>query len=210
MKIIFSKNQPERNYYRIGVRENNLTDKLEFEVDMFQDDVDLSSFQAYLKVVSIDRTFADKIELIPTINQKTEKICLEAILTSSITKTGCADFQLEFVDFNAKTLQLVPLWQTQIFNVAFDETLAVDEVVIQNTSPEILKSIDFRLNHLEESSTSLLEYNNYSEFPNSGEKNALYLAKDERCIYCYDTETKKYILVGTDYNEIDIIDGAVE
>lgn len=210
MKIIFNKNQPERNFYRIGVCENNLADKLEFEVDSIQDYIDLSSFKAYLKVVSIDQTFADKIELIPTINQVIGKIYLEAVLTSPITSSGCADFQLEFVELNAKTMQLVPVWQTQIFNIAFDETLDVDSVVVKNSSPEILRNIDFRLNQLECSSASLIEYNNFSEFPNLGEKNALYLAKDESCIYCYDSESKKYILIGTDYNGIDIIDGATD
>lgn len=44
------------------------------------------------------------------------------------------------------------------------------------------------------------------EFPNTGDSSMLYVAINENKIYRWDTETLTYKVVGSDYNEIKIID----
>lgn len=50
MKIKFNKNYPEKNYYRIGVRDNNLVDCLTFELDVITRKYRFICFSTFLKI----------------------------------------------------------------------------------------------------------------------------------------------------------------
>ena len=52
-----------------------------------------------------------------------------------------------------------------------------------------------------------VEFNNRFEFPSIGMDNMLYVAKDEHKIYIFDINTLNYVVVGSDYAEIKIIQG---
>ena len=52
-----------------------------------------------------------------------------------------------------------------------------------------------------------VEFNNRFEFPSIGMDNMLYVAKDEHKIYIFDTNTLSYVVVGSDYSEIKMIQG---
>ena len=52
-----------------------------------------------------------------------------------------------------------------------------------------------------------VEFNNRFEFPSIGNVNMLYVAKDEHKIYIFDTDTLNYVVVGSDYAEIKMIQG---
>ena len=51
------------------------------------------------------------------------------------------------------------------------------------------------------------EFNNRYEFPSIGKPNMIYVAKDEHKIYMFNANTLTYEVIGSDYNEIEIIQG---
>ena len=52
-----------------------------------------------------------------------------------------------------------------------------------------------------------IEFNNRYEFPSIGKENMIYVAKDEHKIYMFNANTLTYEVIGSDYNEIEIIQG---
>ena len=50
-----------------------------------------------------------------------------------------------------------------------------------------------------------IEFNNRYEFPSIGKENMIYIAKDEKALYIFDTTQNIYQCIGRDYNEIDSI-----
>lgn len=61
------------------------------------------------------------------------------------------------------------------------------------------------------SGLGVLEFKDYFDFPKRGNEQTLYIATNENRIYRYITASNIYKVVGSDWNEIDIIDcgGAV-
>lgn len=55
--------------------------------------------------------------------------------------------------------------------------------------------------------TKEVEFDNRFEFPSIGKDNILYVAKDEHKIYIFDTNNLNYVVVGSDYSEIEMIQG---
>ena len=51
------------------------------------------------------------------------------------------------------------------------------------------------------------EFNNRYEFPSIGKPNIIYVAKDENKTYRFDEESLTYYCIGSDYNEIEVIQG---
>ena len=54
-----------------------------------------------------------------------------------------------------------------------------------------------------------IEFNNRREFPNIGKENMVYVAKDENKMYIFNPSTLVYEVVGSNYNEIEIIQGTL-
>lgn len=52
-----------------------------------------------------------------------------------------------------------------------------------------------------------IEFNNRFEFPSIGKDNMIYVAKDEHKMYMFNSDTLNYEVIGSDYNEIEIIQG---
>lgn len=48
-------------------------------------------------------------------------------------------------------------------------------------------------------------FKNRYEFPNIGQKDVIYVAKDENAMYRFDTTQNIYVLIGTDYHEVESI-----
>lgn len=204
MKIRFKQNYPEKNYYRIGVRNNNLVDCLEFELDVMQETIDLSSFNPFLKLVSADGSYVDKISLTFEINQQTGKMYLSTMLTDYATTSCSVDGQLvfEYIDEEKDVL----IWQTSIFNLTFDETLDVDET-IKKKFPNVIIELEKSIDTIEKNKPNLVKKKSIYDFPNVGDENCIYIATDENKTYHFDSNQKHYVVVGSDYSEIDIIDG---
>ena len=53
---------------------------------------------------------------------------------------------------------------------------------------------------------SYLEFASRFDFPNIGESNKLYIATNENKTYRWDEESTSYKVVGSDYNDIELID----
>ena len=52
-----------------------------------------------------------------------------------------------------------------------------------------------------------IEFNNRYEFPSIGKENMIYVARDENRAYRFDEESLTYYCIGSDYNEIEVIQG---
>ena len=52
-----------------------------------------------------------------------------------------------------------------------------------------------------------IEFNNRYEFPSIGKENMIYIAKDENRAYRFDEKSLTYYCIGSDYNEIEVIQG---
>lgn len=204
MKIKFNKNYPEKNYYRIGVRDNNLVDCLTFELDVIQENIDLSAFRPFLKLVSVDGNYVDKISLTSEINQQNGKMYLSTMLTDYATTACSVDAQLAFEYIDAESDVLI--WQTSIFNLTFDETLNVDEI-IKKKFPNVIIELEKSIDTIEKNKPNLVKKKSVYDFPNVGDENCIYIAIDENKTYHFDSNQNHYVVVGSDYNDIDIIDG---
>ena len=51
------------------------------------------------------------------------------------------------------------------------------------------------------------EFNNRYEFPSIGKPNIIYVAKDENKTYRFNEDSLTYYCIGSDYNEIEVIQG---
>ena len=51
------------------------------------------------------------------------------------------------------------------------------------------------------------EFNNRYEFPSIGKDNIIYVAKDENKTYRFNEDSLTYYCIGSDYNEIEVIQG---
>lgn len=52
-----------------------------------------------------------------------------------------------------------------------------------------------------------LTFNNRFEFPSIGKKDMLYIATDENKLYFFNEDSLTYYCIGSDYNEIEAIQG---
>lgn len=52
-----------------------------------------------------------------------------------------------------------------------------------------------------------LTFNNRFEFPSIGRSDLMYIATDENRTYRFDEESLTYYCIGSDYNEIEVIQG---
>lgn len=52
-----------------------------------------------------------------------------------------------------------------------------------------------------------LTFNNRFEFPSIGRSDLMYVATDENRTYRFDEESLTYYCIGSDYNEIEVIQG---
>ena len=52
-----------------------------------------------------------------------------------------------------------------------------------------------------------IEFNNRYEFPSIGKENMIYVARDENKTYRFNEDSLTYYCIGSDYNEIEVIQG---
>ena len=70
-----------------------------------------------------------------------------------------------------------------------------------------LISVDGNVEKAENIYVKELYFSNRYEFPSIGMENMVYVAKDEHKLYIFNSTTNNYEVIGSDYNEIDIIQG---
>lgn len=202
MKIKFSGIEPQARYYRMGVMLNNLTDDIVFEVEAMQGDIDLTSYRPYIKIQKPDLSFVDKdgnLEMTPTDGGK---ILLRYKITRTIEQYHTLDMQLQFEDY---AVENIAVWQSVIFNITFNATLPTDQT-IERMEPTVLQDHERRLQTLEAKPPSgILEFQNRYDFPTVGKEGVVYIDKSENLTFRFDADEKIYYVVGSDYQNIKII-----
>ena len=71
------------------------------------------------------------------------------------------------------------------------------------------QNISGNVNKAENIYVKEIEFNNRREFPSIGKENMVYVAKDENKMYIFNPSTLVYEVVGSNYNEIEIIQGTL-
>lgn len=202
MKLTFCGKRPQQNFIRMGVVGNNLSDELIMILDKKQGDIDLSDFSPSLKIVNRDLTYADKTQhFIYDTDSDPEKVMLSYIFPRKVTQQGNVDMQIIFEKADGDD---TIVWQTEIFNITFEERLEVDEIVADEY-PDVLSDLDERVTVLEETGGGVTEYIDRDHFPDSGESNVLYIDASTNTPYRYDMATNKYYVVGLTADDIKII-----
>lgn len=56
----------------------------------------------------------------------------------------------------------------------------------------------------------IIEHDTIFNFPSQGQRNTIYVELSKNKIYRWDDNKLKYYIIGSDYNEIEIINGGVE
>lgn len=74
-------------------------------------------------------------------------------------------------------------------------------------STGLLTLVEELKKYIDESSNVIKKYNSIYEFPGVGEEGILYLNTSTNSIYRWDDDNIKYYCVGSDYNNIEIING---
>lgn len=207
MILNFLGNCPQQKFIRLGVVGNNRTDNLVLVLDIKQSgDLDLSNYTPYLKITNKDLTFANKTtDFETTKDAESGKIKITYKVPDSVTGQKSVDMQLSFEtitgdDENLNTL----VWQSKIFNVSFDCTLEVSKV-ITSQYPDVITDLNERMYHIEQTTASIEQYANKSYFPNVGKEGAIYVDAENNKLYRFDADTKTYYTVGSNYEDIKII-----
>jgi hypothetical protein len=160
MIIKFCGKTPIERYYNIGVENNNDTDVIEFQLDKAQKTINLDDYTPCLKMQN--KTFADKDYTLIKVDNA-DKIILRYSLKDAITQQKNVEMQLEFQN-NANDTSTPRIWQTDIFNVNFSNTLNVSEIV-KTYYPDILvfirKSLDMVIEFLQNNGADI-SYENVS------------------------------------------------
>lgn len=205
MRLYFHGNAPDQNYVRLGVRGDNLTTPLEMFVANQHSGVRLSDYTVALKIQNADRTFVDKITAELSVETTTESGCGEFVKivytpTDAVTRCGSVDMQLEFAKYGD---EVVPVWQSQIFNVSFDLQIEADEIIAQKY-PDALRDLEKRVTAVENAPT-FTEYVSFDKFPPTGKEGEIYVDTSDDTTYRWNGKENRYEIIGFNPDQIKII-----
>lgn len=146
--INFKGNTPQTRFNSVGVKGNNASNKISFLIEKQQQEIDLSEFNAYLKVQNKEHDFLDKILLTQT--SDSDYVYLTWEITRKSTHYRNLELQIVFEGYNADIV-----WQTLMFEIELGETIKVDETIseeyptIIEQLERIVGSFEARLKYLE-------------------------------------------------------------
>lgn len=201
MVLEFLGNCPKQKYIRVGVMANNYVDDIMFLLSNKQGGITLTDFTPYIKMRNKDLSFVDKTQIIVDTSDPT-KVKINYTMSNKVTRQKNVDMQLSFERHSNDGNNVV--WQTQIFNITFENSIDVSKVV-ENNYPDVLQDIDTRLTRVEEAMPTVAQYTDKYYFPNVGVENAVYIDARENKAYRYDIVNNNYYVVGSDYEEIKTI-----
>lgn len=199
MKIIFKGNKTQKNFFKIGVMANNKVDNLEMYFKL-SENVEINNLRIFLKMNNSDFSFVNK-EPIRNFDLIDNNLIIYYTLTRKVTKFKNIDMQ---VQFEYLTDDDIEVWQTQIFNITFDDTIAADEY-IEEENPDILQDYEKRLTDLEAEPQRVVEYDSQYSFPNIGISSVIYIDKAANKTYRFNQTNNTYYCIGSDYSDIKII-----
>lgn len=190
--------------FNFGIQGDNATIVIDFVLTAQQENIDLRTCKAFVKSATTSYSFADKepVEIEEMEDGKKIKLCWTILRKHSNHR--CINVQLVFEGKNLDTV-----WQTDYVVFQFNKYIQADEE-IANDNPTIIQDFERRITTLEEQVVeTITEYDSYLLFPTVGKKGILYIDKEENCSYRYDEENLKYYCIGTDYKQIEIINGGI-
>lgn len=202
MKLNFCGGSPQQKYFRIGVVGNNLVDKLILTLDRKQGDINLSEFEPFIKIVNDNYTFADKTQNFTfDTDSDPDKVIILYKFPDKVTRQHNVDMQLLFQKTAADD---TIVWQSEIFNVTFEESVNADKVITQDY-PDALFELDKRVGTLERQGVGVTECIDLAHFPDVGEANVVYIDISDGTLYRYDTARQTYFTIGLNPDDIKII-----
>lgn len=202
MKLNFCGDSPQQKYFRIGVVGNNLVDELIMSLDRKQGDISLADFKPFIKIVSYDLSFADKTQhFIFDTDSDPDKVIIYYKFPEKVTRQHNVDMQLLFQKPDGDD---TIVWQSEIFNVTFEESVNADGVIAQEY-PDALLDLEKRVGTLEVQGSGVTECIDRAHFPDVGEANVVYIDVTDGALYRYDTTRQTYFLIGLNPDDIKII-----
>lgn len=142
--INFKNNIPQQNHYNFSVVGNNKSNKIKFVLDKYQDEVDLSEFNAYVKVMADGGDFVDIMPLSHSVVGSEIEIVWE--LKRKTTQFSIVECQLSFKK-TANDDSVV--WQSAIFGIELLKTIKAEQE-ISDKYPTILEEQEAELENHEE------------------------------------------------------------
>lgn len=201
MEILYHGTACPIKYFHIGIRGNNLADKLVFVVKRrTRDGLDLSEFTPYVKIESEKDNYYDKDGKIAVENGE-DTIRLKYQLRRKTTMYPAFDIQLQFEKPDGDD---VVVWQTDIVSITLSRTIPADEEVARQY-PTVIQDLNERINALEKAKNYVAK--TQADFPEIGDENTLYIASEEKQIYLYDATQNGYVVPKTEYDTINKING---
>lgn len=146
MDIIFKGTSCPIKFLHIGVRGNNLVDKLVFCVDRkTPDGLDLSEFTPYVKIQNKAENYIDKDGKL-AIDKCDNQLRLTYQLRRKTTQYPSFDMQLQFEQPNDGDCVV---WRTEVIGVTLSRTIAADRQ-IEEQYPSVIQDLAERVTTIEE------------------------------------------------------------
>ena len=197
-KIIYSGITPNISNLRLRQQLDNSVYKIVFEIDKLVFGVDLAKYTPYVKVDTSLLCTAEKAKL----EAKTmeNKLVLDWDIKNNVSQWNRVNVQLSFEDIiNGNVLN------TKVITLFFDKSINADKE-IEEAYPTVIQDYEKRLQSLEGQS-HIEQFENYLAFPTSGNENICYVDKKDNKLYRWDSKDLKYYCIGSDYNQIEIVNG---
>ena len=187
------------NIFRLRLKQqyDSNVAKITFEFDKIINELDITDFTAYIKIDTplICEAYKDKLKCVAS---SEEKVMYEWVVTDSISQYKNVDLQISFESGIVK-------FSTKIFSISFDASINADELIEKNY-PGVLQDIEERLKEVEKKS-HIEQYDSLSEFPTLGDVFTVYVDKEKNKIYRWNNEDNYYYCIGSDYEQIKIVNG---
>ncbi len=187
------------NIFRLRLKQqyDSNVAKITFEFDKIINELDITDFTAYIKIDTplICEAYKDKLKCVAS---SEEKVMYEWVVTDSISQYKNVDLQISFESGIVK-------FSTKIFSISFDASINADEL-IEKKYPGVLQDIEERLKEVEKKS-HIEQYDSLSEFPTIGDVFTVYVDKEKNKIYRWNSEDNYYYCIGSDYEQIKVVNG---
>lgn len=203
MRLKFMGNSTFQKVFNYSIQGNNASETIEFVLTALQEDIDLRKCRAFVKSSTTSRSFVDK-QTVEIEDLGNDEILVKWTILRKHSQHRSLNVQLVF---EGTTLDTV--WQTAVIVFNFGKTIEADEE-IANQEPSIIQDFEKRITALEGQTThAVQEYDSFIDFPTVGMVGQLYIDEETNSCYRWDDNELKYFCVGTDYTQIEIINGGI-
>lgn len=197
-KIEYQDITPNINSLRLRQQFDNDVYNIQFVFNQFIFGVNISNYKCYVKVDTTLLKCAEKEELKPSLLE--DKLIVNWSIKQNVSQWQRVNVQVSFEEL--KTNKIL---NTKIITLYFDKSINADKE-IEETYPSVLNQHELRIEKLEGQS-HIEQFENYLAFPTSGNENICYVDKKTNKFYRWDSKELKYYCIGSDYNQIELVNG---